>query len=71
MLHMEAEVERKLLQMSLLSKENAQLKLKHQVRLAVRQTICVAGMQLGWSLVGSLVAEAQLGWQLDSLVGSE
>jgi hypothetical protein len=33
MLHMEAEVERKLMQMSLLSKENQQLKLKHQVRL--------------------------------------
>jgi hypothetical protein len=32
MLHMEAEVERKLLEMSLLSKENEALKLKHQVR---------------------------------------
>jgi hypothetical protein len=32
MLHMQAEVERKLMQMSLLSKENEQLKLKHQVR---------------------------------------
>jgi hypothetical protein len=31
MLHMQAEVERKLLEMSLLSKENQTLKLKHQV----------------------------------------